>query len=292
MAITFAKMKRFVLIILGIQIFGISGIAQDDVHPYVPLEKDGHLFITWGYNRAFYDNSDIHFQGDGYDFTLFDAKAQDMPEEFDTKVYLNPGQLTIPQFNFRVGYYIKPDLAISLGWDHMKYRLITTQLVRIDGYISEEKYFDEAYTGTFNDEYILYSGRFMDFHHSDGFNFIRAAIEKRKALFSDKSGLNVLAFNGAASVGVMMPWTDFTFFGERYRNWAHVAGYGVSLSAGLRYEFLRHFFFQVNAQVGYTHLPDILLEDEKPSRAEQKIVFFERSFALGGYIPLVRKNKS
>jgi hypothetical protein len=248
--------------------------------------KQRTLFITWGYNRAYYNDSDVHFKGEGFDFTLFDAKAADMPEEFSSRVYFNPAQFTVPQFNFRAGYYFRPDWCISLGWDHMKYRLITTQLVRISGNISEEKYFDPEFTGTFNNEYILYNGRFMDYHHSDGFNFIRAAIERRVPFICTRNKEIVIAFNGAASLGIMLPWTDFTFFGERNRNWPHVAGYGLSLSAGLRFEFFKYFFFQLNAQSGWSNLSNILLEGDKDSRAKQKIGFFERSMALGGYIPL------
>jgi hypothetical protein len=248
--------------------------------------KERTLFITWGYNRAYYNDSDVHFKGDGFDFTLHDAKAADMPEEFSSRVYFNPAQFTVPQFNFRAGYYFRPDWCISLGWDHMKYRLITTQLVRISGNISDEKYFDPEYTGTFNNDYILYNGRFMDYHHSDGFNFIRAALERRVPFFGTRNKKFVIAFNGAASLGIMLPWTDFTFFGERNRNWPHVAGYGLSLSAGLRFEIFRHFFFQLNAQSGWSNLTNVLLEGDKDSRAQQKIGFFERSMAIGGYIPL------
>jgi hypothetical protein len=292
-------LKYFWLLLL---IFGKKSSFQAQVDALIGIErmslfrdqydnKTKTLFVTWGYNRAYYNDSDVHFKGDGFDFTLYDAKAADMPEEFSTRVYFNPAQFTVPQFNFRAGYYFRPDWCVSLGWDHMKYRLITTQLVRISGNISDEKYFDPEYTGTFNNDYILYTGRFMDYHHSDGFNFIRAALERRVPFLANRRRTFALAFNGAASVGIMLPWTDFTFFGERNRNWPHVAGYGLSLSAGLRFEFLRHFFFQLNAQSGWSNLTNVLLEGDKDSRAKQKIGFFERSMAIGGYIPLIKSEK-
>lgn len=278
---------RFALWVLIIALSVQKSNAQD---PGDIFHKQNALFFTWGYNRAYYNKSDIHFKGDGYDFTLHNVRADDMPEKFDPAVYFNPTQLTVPQFNFRLGYYFKKNLAISIGWDHMKYRLTSTQLVEIDGYIDEEKYVNEEYTGTFAHNYILYTPRFMDYHHSDGFNFIRVALEKRMPFYTSKNTKFSAAFNGAFSLGAVMPWTDFTFFGTRHRNKPHFAGYGASVHTGVRFEILKHLFIQVNAQVGWTNLTDIMLEDHLPSRASQKISFIERSWALGCYIPW-RKNK-
>ncbi|MFM7104571.1 MAG: hypothetical protein ACKOW8_03550, partial [Flavobacteriales bacterium] len=84
------------------------------------LEKERQFYVTWGYNRAFYKPSDIHFKGDGYDFTLRQARAEDLPEKF-SDIYFNINQFTVPQFQFRLGYYFSKNTAVSAGWDHMKY---------------------------------------------------------------------------------------------------------------------------------------------------------------------------
>lgn len=278
------------LVVLAL-IFAIQVHAQESLGGLVPTgnSKKRNLFVTWGYNRAYYNRSDIHYKGEGFDFTLFDVAAEDMPEKFG-KVYFNPTQFTVPQFNFRLGYYFKDNTALSLGWDHMKYHIIQTQVVGIDGYIDAEKYNAPNYTGTFNNTYMLYDPGFMDYHHSDGFNFIRLAIEQRIPFYESANKKHVLAMNASASVGAMLPWTDFTFLGEHHRNKLHLAGYGASVHAGFRYEFFNYFFLQATAQVGWTNLTDIMLEDHLPSRAKQQITFIERSWALGGYIP-VKKQK-
>jgi len=253
------------------------------------LNRVNQFYVTWGYNRAYYNRSDIHFKGEGFDFVLKDARAEDMPESFRTDVYFNPTQFTVPQFNFRLGYYFKNNTAVSLGWDHMKYHLVPTQMVKIDGFIDPEKFDLPEYTGVFNNEMILYKGSFMDYHHSDGFNFIRLAIEKRMPFWNSYSQRQIIAMNGSVSVGAIMPWTDFTFFGEHYRNKPHFAGYGASLCIAFRYEFLKYFFLQIGAQAGWSNLKDILLQDHLDSRASQKITFVERSWALGGYFPIKKR---
>jgi hypothetical protein len=284
---------RIILFLFGITYFSLCLRAQTPPLESSPTmnHKQHQLFISWGYNRAYYNESDIHFKGEGFDFTLKNARAEDMPEEFSPEVYFNPGQFTVPQFNFRAGYYFGKNTAISMGWDHMKYHLIGTQLLKIDGHIDEEKYFNPVYTGNFNDEYILYNSSFMNYHHSDGFNFIRVALEQRIPFWQSVNKKHVLAMNASASIGAFLPWTDFTFFGTQHRNKPHLAGYGASLHAGFRYEFFRYFFLQGTAQFGWSNLVDIMLEDHLPSRAEQKITFIERAWAIGGYIPLQRKRE-
>ena len=249
------------------------------------------FYFYWGYNRAYYNRSDIHFKGDGYDFTLERAWAEDMPEKFDPSVYFNPLQLTVPQFNFRIGYYLRPDLSISMGWDHMKYHLIPTQYIRINGFIDPTKYPLENHSGEFQHEYFLYNPGFMNYHHSDGFNFVRVGLEKRMPFWHSRNGKVSGALYGGPSIGFMLPWTDFTFFGENYRNKPHVSGFGASVNCGGRLEIGPHFFVQVNAQCGWTSLGDILLQWPDDARASQRIAFFERSWALGSYIGLGKRKK-
>jgi hypothetical protein len=279
-------------ILFGQEIQPLNNTASDS--------RKGQLYVYWGYNRAYYAESDIHFKGAGYDFTLKDVDAEDMPETFLWKTYFNPAKLSIPQFNLRVGYYVGKNTAISFGADHMKYRIIQTQLMRIDGYIDESYSELSEYTGDFDNEYILYTPKFMDFHHSNGFNFLRASIEQRAPIWTSKNGQHHFVMNGAASAGVIMPWTDWTFFGQRWLNNLYPAGYGFSLSGGARFEFKKWFFVQVNAQVGWTDLPGIILQrnpntgtltSDKNGRADQKIQFVERSWGLGGYIPFKTKKK-
>ena len=95
-------------------------------------------YVSWGYNRSAYTVSDVQMWGTGpsgeaFDVTLQDAQANDMPERFQAKVYFHPGLFTIPQFNARFGKRIAPNLWVSAGWDHMKYKL-KKQWVVADGY--------------------------------------------------------------------------------------------------------------------------------------------------------------
>jgi len=36
-------------------------------------DRTGKVYVYWGWNRAIFTDSDIHFTGDQYDFTLRDV---------------------------------------------------------------------------------------------------------------------------------------------------------------------------------------------------------------------------
>jgi hypothetical protein len=276
-------MRGILAVVMGM--LCINAYTQEKVGER--LEENHHKwYITWGYNRTFYEESDITFAGDGYAFVLHNMKAEDMPEAFSVPGYFSLKSWSVPQFNFRLGYYLNESTSVSVGTDHMKYHLIQTQDARISGFIDPSYAQDSsmlAYTGSFSNDHFLYREEFMNFHHSNGFNFIRVALEKRASVWTSRRKKCQLALTGGLSGGVLLPWTDFTFFGKNYKNKLHVSGWGVSANAGFRFEFARFLFLQGNIQVGHSALGDILLEDDAPSRAKQKIRFLERSWGLGAY---------
>lgn len=244
------------------------------------------VYINWGYNRAHYNPSDIHFEGKGFDFTLLDARAIDDPEPFEAKTYLNPLRFTIPQFNFRMGYFLSENTSISGGWDHMKYVLQPNQLLRIDGVIQPDA--SEDYAGEYNNQLLVVTPGFMKYEHTDGFNVVRFGLEHYVSLWNSKKHPLEAKLYGGVSAGFMLPWTDFTFGGTRHKNWLHLAGWNASAQLGARFEMLNYVFIQVQTQYGYAALSDILLQGDDGSRASQNVVFFERSLSLGGYIPFGR----
>ena len=253
--------------------------------------KKGSLYLSWGYNRAYFDKSDIHFVGEGFDFTLEQVSAEDGPSPYSNKVYLDPQQLSIPQFNVRLGYYFKENWALSVGWDHMKYKIYQDQVVTINGYIDPS--LSEQYGGNYNNDNIALDRKFLMFEHTNGFNYARVALERRIPIWSTWEGKVGLAFNAGLSAGLIIPWTDMTFLGQNYANWLHVSGGGVSSLLGVRLELFQHLFVQYQAQYGYSWLPDIRIQNGASSRANQNIQFFERSVVVGGYIPIFTgKNKS
>ncbi len=277
--------------IVGILLFSFLGLSafSQEINSSFPGHQ-GDWYCYWGYNRAFFNSSDIHFEGKGYNFTLYDVKATDHPAPFDTKVYFNPKKISIPQFNFRIGYFIADKWSLSIGTDHMKYVMLQDQKVKIEGTIDAQ--LSEKYGGEYHGENIALSDDFLRYEHTNGFNYARIGLEYRGELWQSKNGEHQLIMMPGVALGAVLPWTNYTFLNTRHSDLFHLGGFGFSVTSGFRYEFRNTGFFQVQAQYGFSRLSRVVLEDRSGNYiAKQNIVFFERSFALGFYLHSFNKHE-
>ena len=293
-------MKSLILFCLYLMPFYASSQTTEPV-----VKKGRESYIYWGYHRNFYAPSDIHFKSDRYDFTLVDAKANDMPA--DIEQYFRIKQFSVPQFNFRMGTELKNNLFLSLGYDHHKYRITQIQNMKIEGYINPSalNYYNadsadgNAYTGGFSaGDTVLFKRSFMDFHHSNGMNYIRVALEKRGTVLQMPKIKSRIDLFGGVSAGALVCWTDFTFMRQRYLNNLDFSGIGISAVYGARLVFNDCLFIQHGFQNGINYLFDIQLEknaagdgvNDGNARASQIIHYFERGVQVG-CVFRVGKNK-
>lgn len=242
--------------------------------------------MYWGWNRGHYSTSDIRFKGSDYDFTLNNVKADDKPKPFGI-YYLKPNELTIPQTNFRVGYFFKENYTISLGLDHMKYVMRNDQTVKIDGTINTGGEFD----GTYNNDDIVLTEDFLTFEHTDGLNYINAEVSRFDNLdnwlkFPVKN-IDINLTEGVG-VGVLYPKTNTTLLGKERYDEFHVSGYGISAHVGLNITFFKYFFIQSNFKVGYINMQDIRTTNDKVDSASQHFTFIENMYVFGAKFNLTK----
>ena len=286
---------RFILTILFIG-FTIAGQAQEDslqVSTEFQYNKNkGKVYFYWGGNRAKYSKSDIEFKGDQYNFTLYDVNAKDKPKGWHID-YINPTRMTIPQTNFRLGYYIHDNYQVSFGVDHMKYVVIRPQNVRIDGYINFDGTDggDMAYNGTYNNDTInLIDTKdangdplFFEFEHTDGLNYINiefARVDDLGEFFKwnpNKIQLNLLEGVG---VGALYPKTNATIIGKPRNDEFHWSGYGLSAKAGLNLTLFKNFLIQTELKGGFINMPWIKTTSDGDS-AKQKFWFIQHNITIG-----------
>ena len=137
-------MKQIFYILFLQLSFSVFSQNTENVMPekYTAHNK-GKIYIFWGGNIDSFSKSDIHFAGAGYDFTLYDVTAQDKPKGWHVD-YINPARMTIPQTNFRLGYYITDKYNISIGVDHMKYVMFQNKAVNYTGYYPNQGSYGET----------------------------------------------------------------------------------------------------------------------------------------------------
>ncbi len=263
--------------------FSLNSLAQEQikiVDKYTAHNK-GKFFVSWGGNRDSFSKSDITFKGDNYNFTLHDVEAHDKPKGWHVD-YLNPGRMTIPQTNFRMGYFISDHYSVSIGVDHMKYVIYQFKAVDIDGYYPNPGTYGEA----LSNNQVLLTEDFLTFEHTDGLNYIHTEISRFDDISkvfrignTDKIQINLTEGLGA---GIIYPKTNAKVLGNERHDDFHVSGYGVSMKAGLNITVFKHFYVQGELKGGYINMPDIRTTASTADSASQHFLFFEKIIAFGG----------
>ncbi|WP_435049514.1 hypothetical protein [Formosa sp. S-31] len=275
---------KFLIVTLLLPLLNLN--AQDLDALKFTASKKGKVFISWGGNREKYSKSDITFTGEHYNFTLYDVKAHDKPKGWHID-YINPFSMTIPQTNFRLGYFISDHYAISINLDHMKYVMTQNQVVRGNGYIDiPESDESSIYNNTFKDDAVYLHEGFLTFEHTDGLNYIYTEI----ARFDDISKLfgirdtDIFQINLTESFGggLLLPKTNSKLLVYQRHDNFHIAGYGISTGAGINLTFFKHFYIQGDLRGGFINMPDIRTSYNPKDRASQHFFYGETQLSIGG----------
>jgi hypothetical protein len=234
------------------------------------------MYVQWGYNVESYTKSNIHFKmSNGNDFILHNAVAHDKGD-FDA-IYKEPGDVSIPQYNYRLGFYLNRShsRAIELNFDHAKYVVTDGQTVRVTGTI-DGKHVDG--------DSVLNPNNFLHFEHTDGANWLHLNYVQQNTLFTTGSKSRPLLTSvWKVGAGINIPRTDFTWRGERLNNNFHVAGYNISAEAGLRFYFLRRIFLECTGKTGFVRYVNALActPTQKGNRATHSFGYVEAIATLG-----------
>lgn len=273
--------KIFLFVIFYALTQNITAQEQSIKPDKYTAHNKGKFYIYWGGNRESFSKSDIRFRGDNYDFTLDNVSAGDKPKGWQID-YINPLRMTIPQTNFRIGYYVSDHYNISIGLDHMKYVMQQNQTVNITGTINEGGAFD----GVYNNDPIVLTEEFLTFEHTDGLNYVNTEfcrVDDISKIFkirnTDKFQVNITEGIGA---GFLYPKTNAMLMGKERHDDFHISGYGVSAKIGLNLTFFKHFFLQTELKGGYINMDDIRTTHNSSDRASQSFYFLQRVIVFGG----------
>ena len=284
MEIQYTNNMRF-LGILVLVILGFNSHAQD-VEEANKIEKvktnKGRIYTYWGWNRGWYTNSDIQFKGDNYNFTLKDVEATDRQTAFDPGIYFGLSTISIPQTNFRIGYFIHHNWDISFGIDHMKYVMVSEQETEISGEINNGSDYDGVYDNTAFD----INKNFLEYEHTDGLNYLNVELTYNKnllTLLKVKNNPDKIEFNGIAGAGfgVMMPKSNVTLMDEKRHDDFHLSGYGFGAKVGLNATFYKYFFVRSEYKGGFIHMPDIRTTPDPKDKASQHFWYSQLSINFG-----------
>ena len=257
----------------------------------------GKFYIYWGGNRDSFTKSDIRFSGNNYDFTIENVAAEDKPKGWHID-YVNPTRMTIPQTNFRLGYFINDHYNISIGLDHMKYVMNQNQIANVNGFINlDSSESGSIYNGTYSNTPINFYNNFdvydqnvippfLTFEHTDGLNYINSEFcrfDDISKIFriknTDKFQVNLLEGAGG---GFLFPKTNARLLGRERHDEFHISGFGASAKVGLNLVFFKYFFVEAELKGGYINMNDIRTTNNSSDKAQQDFFFLQRIIAFGG----------
>ncbi len=262
-----------------LMVFSFS-FAQEEVLKNMNGKK-GQFYFYWGWNEDAFSKSDIHFKGANYDFTLYDVIAKDRQNKFGLNPHFNLGSITIPQYNFRLGYYFHDKYNISIGVDHMKYVVKQLQTVNITGNINTGSLFD----GVYNNDAITIQENFLKFEHTDGLNYLNTEIRRVDDIARFKK--IAISLTEGAGFGVLFPRTNTTLLNKQRYDEFHVAGYGLGAMVGVNVTFFKHFFLQSELKGGFINMPNIRTTMSKTDTASQHFFFVQANIVFGATFNLL-----
>ena len=268
----------FTIVALFLTTISLFAQEKPDVEP---KGNKGKIYFYWGWNRGSFSNSNISFSGSDYNFTLKDVVADDRQTSFDAQTYLLPGNATIPQYNFRIGYFITDNYNISFGIDHMKYVMRQEQTVVIDGEINNS---GTIYDGAYSNDEIKLTDDFLQFEHTDGLNYANISFRRFDEIY-ELYKIKISLTEGIG-VGILYPKTNTSLLNKERYDEFHLAGYGLDAVVGVNLSFLKYFFIQSEIKGGYINMPNIRTTNSESDKASQDFFFSQIMIVFGASISL------
>jgi hypothetical protein len=218
--------------------------------------KKGEFYISWGYNTEWFTHSNLKINQPelGNDFTFNNISGHDHPG-WDKGLFSKA--LTIPQYNYRIGYFFgnKKDIGIEINFDHTKFIFTDNQVVHIKGTLNSKPYDGHA---RFIENDLPAADSNSYYFLNNGANFLLFNIIKRWHLKDNKQG--TISIDGLTKFGVgpLVPHVQNKFF-EQPQNSPHfqIGGWNTGLEGAIRSTFYKHVYLEFAAKLDYARYSNL-----------------------------------
>lgn len=267
---------RFALLIVALFVFNSNNSNAQETHK---KHKNRSFYFSWGYNQEWYTKSTVNVKQDalGNNYDLVNVDGHDH-KGWDNK--LLEQQLTIPQYNYRLGCYFneKQDLAFEINFDHTKYIITDGQNVQLKG--------------TLNNRAVDTN---INFSHQNGFyyylnngaNFLLFNIVKRVGLYNTKDNNLRVDLTGKFGVGPVIPHVENSFFGKANDKHFQIGGWNTGLETALRVTVYRYAFLEFSQKVDYARYSNLKIYQ---GEAKQSFGTYELILSAGVILPSSKNN--
>jgi hypothetical protein len=209
----------------------------------------GEFYFSWGYNTEWYTRSNVKINQPelANNYTFRNIKGHDH-KGWDEGLFSKA--LTIPQYNYRIGYFFndKRDLGVEINFDHTKFIFADGQNARITGSLGGKSVDTSVNFSTANGFY---------YYLNNGANFLLFNIVKRWHWHSNKSETIKLDALGKFGVGPVIPHVENSFFGNANAPHFQIGGWNTGLEGALRSTFYKHIYLEFAGKLDYARYSNL-----------------------------------
>lgn len=223
-------------------------------------------YFSWGYNKDYWTNSDIHISQPGLNnhFTLSNVAATDYPG-WNTGIFNK--DLMDPQYNIRIGHFLNSahTWAVELSFDHTKYNINPYQVVQVAGKINGQPI----------NENVALTPQYFSYALHNGANELMVNVVRRRPMINFPRLRLELAGVAKVGMGMMLPHPENTILDEPVNvgpksgsnligwnhGWWQVGGWTAGVEAGFQLTFHRSVYLEITDKEAYTDLSGIQVYD-------------------------------
>jgi hypothetical protein len=240
--------------------------------------RKGEFYFSWGYNTEWYTKSNVKVNqpelGNDYQFhqiTGHDRRGWD--EGLFTKA------LTIPQYNYRIGYFFDrlKGLGFELNFDHTKFIFKDGQMANVKGKLG----------GRQVDTSVLFSeANGFYYYLNNGANFFLFNFVKRWKVYESKDGKFRLDLLGKAGIGPVVPHVQNSFFGHPNDQHFQLGGWNVGVEGNIKATFFKYVFLEYGSKLDYARYFGLRIYKGTASHA---FGTYEMMLNLGATFPMGKR---
>lgn len=257
----------------------VSQVSAQSQEKLFQPGKKGELYGSWGYNKEWYTASSIHVKQPslGNDYKFVKVQATDKPG-WNEGIFNKA--ISIPQYNYRVGYFFKDNWAFEINFDHTKYQVKPDQLLHVQGIQGGAPV--DKYESNLDHAVLAYQ-------LNNGANFLLFNIVHRKQISNFNAKWFNLSLYLKAGAGVVIPHVQNTIYGKDNDDGFQFGGFCIGGEAAVRATFFKYGFIEYCNKLVGAHYYNLKVFE---GRAKQTFGCYEMIANIGFSVPLKKAAKS
>jgi len=239
----------------------------------------GEIYFSWGYNMEWYTHSNIRINqpelGNYYKFNH--VRAHDH-KGWDDGLFSKA--LTIPQYNYRLGYIFNEakGLGVEINFDHTKY-IFADQDVHVTGTMAGAKGTDTTIAFNAANGYYYFL--------NNGANFLLFNIVKRWHLEQLAHGKIKIDGLAKAGIGPVLPHVENSFNFQKNNPDFQFGGWNTGIEGCIKATFFDYVYLEFSNKVDYARYSHLHIYKGK---AKQAFGTYEMILSLGITLPTGKKS--